>query len=111
LWEGAGVKLKTVTLLGAGIPAAVTPIAVEGLAVEDGIHCLIRNDPHGLATATLQLLTNDSKAESIGAAARRLIAEKYTWPAVAKGLYKVVDSALAGQMPASTSGLSNEVAR
>jgi len=39
LWAGAGVKLKTVTFLGAGIPVVSTSIGIEGTGVKGRSAC------------------------------------------------------------------------
>lgn len=31
VWEGAGIKMKTLTLMGLGLPVAATPVAMEGI--------------------------------------------------------------------------------
>lgn len=82
LWSGAGVKLKTLTMMGAGLPLAVTPVGVEGLDVQDGEHCLIAQTGMGLATCLTRLLTQREEAARLARAARALVTKNYTWDAV-----------------------------
>jgi hypothetical protein len=46
-----------------------TRVAVDGLAARDGVDCLIRNDPEGLATATCSMLADDALAARLRAGA------------------------------------------
>jgi glycosyltransferase involved in cell wall biosynthesis len=101
LWAGPGIKLKTLTLLGAGIPVAATRVAVEGIAVEDGHHCLIADTPAELAAALRKILGDRALAGRLGEEGRRLVAERYTWEVVAPVFVEAVERA-AGAARAST---------
>lgn len=91
LWQGAGVKLKTLTFMAAGIPLAGTPVALEGIAAEDGRHCLLADDPEGLVSALRRLLDDADLARRIGSAGRALVAERYTWPAASPPFLDLVE--------------------
>jgi glycosyltransferase involved in cell wall biosynthesis len=101
LWAGPGVKLKTLMLLGAGIPVAATPIAVEGIAVEDGRHCLVAETPAELAGALRRILTDRALAERLGHEGRRLVAQSYTWEVISPAFVEAVERA-AGATQART---------
>jgi len=47
LWSGAGMKIKTLSLLARGVPVGATPCAFEGLP--DDVACVISTDPRRLA--------------------------------------------------------------
>jgi hypothetical protein len=64
LWHGAGVKLKTLTFLGLGVPVVSTPIGLEGITREAAVRVV---DSAGEFTAALTTLTT---AELHSAAAR-----------------------------------------
>ena len=91
LWRGAGVKLKTLTFMAAGVPVAGTTVAMEGIQAEDGRHCLVAEEPAGLAEAARSLVDDVSAARRIGAEGRRLVAESYSWPAVGARFREVVE--------------------
>lgn len=93
LWAGPGIKLKTLTLLGTGIPVAATPVAVEGLAVEDGRHCLVADTPAGLAAAIRRILDDRPLAERLAGEGRRLVAERYTWDVIGPAFVEAVERA------------------
>jgi glycosyltransferase involved in cell wall biosynthesis len=88
-------------LLGAGIPVAATPIAVEGIAVEDGRHCLVAETPAELAGALRRILTDRALAERLGHEGRRLVAQSYTWEVISPAFVEAVERA-AGATQART---------
>jgi glycosyltransferase involved in cell wall biosynthesis len=95
LWRGAGVKLKTLTFMAAGVPVAATPVALEGLEVEDGRHCLVADDAPGLAAALQRMLADPALLDSLGREGRRLVAESYTWDRVGPRFVQAVERAAA----------------
>ena len=50
LLYGAGTKRKLVQALAVGTPTVSTSVGVEGLALEDGEHVFVADDPDGLVT-------------------------------------------------------------
>jgi len=97
LWRGAGVKVKTLTLMGAGIPVAATPVALEGIDAEHGRHCLVADEPPALAAALRALLDDPARARRMGEEARALIAQRYTWRSVTPRFSEAVERAAAGR--------------
>jgi glycosyltransferase involved in cell wall biosynthesis len=93
LWAGQGVKLKTPTLLGAGLPTAATPVALEGVPAIDGEHCLVADDPAGLAAALERIASDPELAGRLGAAGRRLVRERFSWEAAGPAFVAVVEQA------------------
>jgi len=91
LWAGAGVKLKTVTFLGAGIPLVATSVGIEGTGVIDGVHALIRESPPDLAAGLQELLVDSVLAERIGSNGRSLAVQRLTWPCVGAEFVAVVE--------------------
>lgn len=95
LWVGAGVKLKTVTFLGSGIPLVSTIIGFEGTGVVDGVHGFVRESPEDIAAALHNLLTDPDLAERIGSNGRDLVARELTWESVGSDFVDAVEK-LAG---------------
>jgi GT2 family glycosyltransferase len=62
---GAGVKGKVGTSLAAGLPSVLTNVAMEGMAVKNGEHALIANDPESIAEAIKSIYNNQSLWEKI----------------------------------------------
>jgi glycosyltransferase involved in cell wall biosynthesis len=94
LWSGRGIKVKTLTFMAAGIPVAATPMAVEGMAVVDGRHCLLAESPADLARAVRRLLDDQALADAIAAAGRQLVSDCFTWETLGAQFVGVVDRAI-----------------
>lgn len=94
LWQGAGVKLKTLTFMAAGVPVAATPVALEGIAVEDGRHCLVADDPEGLATALRRIMDDRALAQTLRHEGRELVRDSYTWDTVGPRFVEAVERAV-----------------
>jgi glycosyltransferase involved in cell wall biosynthesis len=94
LWSGAGVKLKTLTFMSASVPIVTTPVGVEGIDVEHERHCLIAEEPHELAAGLRRLLEDRVLARRLAVAARALVAERYTMPAIGAGFSRFVYEAV-----------------
>lgn len=62
---GAGVKGKVVASLAVGLPTIGTPIAVEGMGLEDGIDALVADTPSAFADAVVRLNDDDALWESL----------------------------------------------
>jgi glycosyltransferase involved in cell wall biosynthesis len=91
LWAGQGIKLKTLTLLGAGLPMAATTVALEGIPAVDGRHCLIADDPAGLADGLRRISSDPKHARQLGKEGRRLVADCFTWDTAGPRFLEIVE--------------------
>ena len=82
LLQGGGTPLKFVEALAYGLPVLATPRAAAGLAVSDGVDCLLAADAPEFA-ARLTTMLRDGAPE-IGAAGRRLALECYSIEALTR---------------------------
>jgi glycosyltransferase involved in cell wall biosynthesis len=82
VWQGAGIKMKSLVLMGAGLPVASTAIGLEGIHADDGVHARIANDPAGLAVAIADLVADRGRAAALGLAGRQLALDGHTWDGV-----------------------------
>jgi glycosyltransferase involved in cell wall biosynthesis len=69
VWVGAGVRVKTVEAIAAGLPVVCTPLGVEGLRLEAGLHYLEGTTGAALGEGALELLAHPVRAAQIAAAA------------------------------------------
>ena len=83
---GGGTRLKILDAMAMGKAIVSTSIGCEGLAVKNGIHLIIEDDPRRFAEAIVELLVNDQKRLALGKNARQLVEEKYDWGIIARGL-------------------------
>ncbi|MFT4035842.1 MAG: glycosyltransferase [Patulibacter sp.] len=91
VWKGAGIKMKTLVLMGSGLPVASTSVGLEGIAAADGAQTRIADDPVALATAVGDLVADRELGERIGLAGRELILGEHTWDGVIGQVEAVLD--------------------
>lgn len=82
VWKGAGIKMKTLVLMGGGLPVASTSVGLEGIAAVDREHARIADEPVALATAVGDLVADREGAERMGVSGRDLILREHTWDGV-----------------------------
>jgi polysaccharide biosynthesis protein PslH len=82
VWKGAGIKMKTLVLMGSGLPVASTSVGLEGIAAVDREHARIADEPLALATAVGDLVADREGAEQMGLSGRELILREHTWDGV-----------------------------
>lgn len=90
---GAGMKGKVGEALSLGVPAALTPVAAEGMYIDDGVHAFVAEDPDSLAERVVQLLTDDDVWLGMSWRGRRLIDERFSPQAVRPLLEAALGSA------------------
>jgi glycosyltransferase involved in cell wall biosynthesis len=77
LRQGAGVKIKTLECMAAGVAVVTTAVGAEGIAAAHGVHFLIGETPQELARYTMQLLRRPEEARQMGERARVWFASEY----------------------------------
>lgn len=88
LHAGLGIKTKTLDLLAMGIPVVATPVGAEG--IESGP--VVAADAPSFADAVGELLADASRAERLGGAGRRYVAERFSWDASAATYLSILRS-------------------
>jgi len=76
---GSGMKLKTLEAFAMGVPVVSTPVGVEGIDAEDGVHCAVAETADTFAARILQFLSNQEAGRQIAQFARALVDQKYSW--------------------------------
>jgi len=76
---GEGTKIKVVEAMACGLPMVSTPTGCQGLEVIDGQHLVIAANEKDFSQGVVELLRDRDRARSLGAAARALAVEKYSW--------------------------------
>ncbi|MEE3502592.1 Hint domain-containing protein [Acidiphilium acidophilum] len=96
---GAGIKGKVLDSLAAGLPCVMSPVAAEGLALPPDLVRLIGGDAGAIATAILDLHTNETAFHQAALAGQGFIAAGYgaqqVDPALAKAAAPVPARVLA----------------
>lgn len=77
LRQGAGIKVKTLECMAAGVAVVTTPIGAEGIAAAHGVHLLIGETAQELASYVVRLLRKPEEARQMGERARDWFASEY----------------------------------
>jgi glycosyltransferase involved in cell wall biosynthesis len=88
---GAGIKNKILEAMACGCPIIATPLSVDGIAVTDGEHALIR-EWSAMPAAIIDLLNNPAQQRRLAVNARALIESRYTWTQVAADYEKLYEA-------------------
>lgn len=91
LRQGGGTRLKILEAMALGTPVVATSKGAEGLAVVNGEHLLLADDPTAFAAATLRLLREPALRARLAANARRLVEERYDWSHIGASFVELVD--------------------
>lgn len=83
---GGGTRLKIVEAMSKAKPIISTRVGAEGIDVVNGESALLADDPQGFAAHVLDVLADPSLARRLGASARTLAEDRYSWPALVAGL-------------------------
>jgi glycosyltransferase involved in cell wall biosynthesis len=97
LQQGTGTRLKILEAMALGVPVVSTSKGAEGLAVVDGKHLLLADEPEQFAHYTLQLLRNRAQGEALAADARRLVVERYDWRRIGAAFVSLVERVVSGR--------------
>jgi polysaccharide biosynthesis protein PslH len=81
---GGGTRLKIFEAMAMSKAVVSTSIGAEGLPVQDGENILLADTPKDFARSMISLLRDPDQRRCMGASARALVQEKYSWPKVAE---------------------------
>lgn len=81
---GGGTRLKIFEAMAMGKAVVSTSVGAEGLPVRHGENILLADTPDDFARSVISLLRDSNRRKHLGAAARALVQEKYSWPKVAE---------------------------
>ncbi|WP_273653628.1 glycosyltransferase [Cellulomonas fimi] len=86
----AGVLLKAVRAMRCGAPVVLNSTAAEPLAIEDGVHALVRDDPAQLAAALLALWRDEDLATRLGSAGAAHVVARGDWHRTAEDFVRAL---------------------
>ncbi len=75
---GSGTRLKILEASAAAKPVVSTAVGAEGLDFADGSEILLADEPESFASAVVDLLSDEQRRRSLGAAARRRVEQSYS---------------------------------
>ena len=89
--------IAVVEALACGLPVIISKkVNIWREVVDVGAGIVTDCDSHQVAEAILKLLDNPQLAEDMGERGKKLVAENYTWPKVAKELIRTYNDILSG---------------
>ena len=88
---GSGTRLKILEAFAMQKAVVSTSIGCEGLAVENGWHLLIEDEPAAFAEAVIMLLKQPEQRRALGHAGRALVETMYSWEACGQQLLDIVE--------------------
>lgn len=91
---GGGTRLKIVEAMSKAKPIISTRVGAEGIDVVNGESALLADDPQAFADHVESVLADAALAKRLGAAARKLAEERYSWPALVAGLERFYEQLL-----------------
>jgi glycosyltransferase involved in cell wall biosynthesis len=78
---GAGIKVKTLECMSAGIAVVTTPIGIEGIGGVDGKDYLLGKSAEEIAGHVVRLLKSPEECEALGASSRELVRAQHQFAA------------------------------
>lgn len=84
LLVGGGTRIKIFEAMSMGKAVVSTPLGAEGLPVTAGEHLLLADEPEQFAGTVCELLEDQQRRDTLGAAARELVCAKYSAERVAR---------------------------
>jgi polysaccharide biosynthesis protein PslH len=81
---GSGTRIKAFEAMAMGRPVVATRVGIEGLDIEPGQHFLQADTAADFAAAILRLLGDAGLRETLAAAARARLEERFSWAHVAR---------------------------
>ena len=88
-----GVKIRVLQAMAMGKPVVSTSMVTSGIDVSAGENIILADDPREFAERVIELLNNEELRNRIGANARKLMEEEYSWERLTDELNKVLEKA------------------
>ena len=92
--SGSGLKNKLLEAFALGRAVVSTAMGSEAIKATPGEHFLLGRDAKDFAHKVMYLVSDPTAAQALGARARQLIEQRYTWHAVENQWRSLLTSAL-----------------
>lgn len=80
---GSGIRMKILEAASMGVPFVTTTVGVEGIPVENGVHCLIADTPENFFEAVLKLQDGETR-KRLAVNANRLVTDRFSMATLKK---------------------------
>ena len=95
--HGYGIKTRLLEAMAMGKPVVISSAGIHGIAVTPEENIIIADDPKEFARRVIELLNDEALREKIGANARKLVEEEYSWEKMADMLNEVSQKVIKGR--------------
>ena len=92
--HGYGIKTRILEAMAMGKPVVTSSAGIHGINVTIGENIIIADDPEEFARRVIELLNDEELRERIGANARKLMDEEYSWERMTDMLNEVLKKAV-----------------
>jgi glycosyltransferase involved in cell wall biosynthesis len=92
---GGGTRIKIFEAMAMSKPVVSTTIGAEGLPVTPGRDVVLSDEPVEFAREVVRLLRSREARGKLGAAARRLVVDNYTWDVAAQRFSEICENVCA----------------
>lgn len=79
LRKGAGIKIKTLECMSAGLPVVTTSVGEEGIGGKEGIHYYVAESDEAIAKQVVRLLCNPEIARKMGSSAKAFVQKRLSF--------------------------------
>jgi polysaccharide biosynthesis protein PslH len=93
---GSGTRLKIFEAMAMRKAVVSTTIGAEGLPVKRGENILLADTPDAFASCVVTLLQDQAQRVNLGAAARKMVEENFSWAAVSMCFAAAIESVTRG---------------
>ena len=90
---GAGVRLKVLEAMAAGVPVVSTPLGLSGVAADHERHALVATSAAELADGAVRILQDSALARHLSAEARHLVEARYDWKKITPNYLRLLNVA------------------
>ncbi|MGQ0603282.1 MAG: glycosyltransferase [Anaerolineales bacterium] len=86
---GGGTRFKLLEAMALAKPIVSTTLGAEGFAVQHGRELLLADEPEAFAQAVLDVVSDNARAESLGAAGHAFVRAHYDWSLIIPVVEKI----------------------
>ncbi len=87
---GGGTRMKIYEAMAAKVPVVSTRVGAEGLDVTPGENIRIADTPEEFAETCLELIEDRAAAQKVAAAAREMVAARFSWEKIAEEFERIL---------------------
>ena len=85
---GSGIRMKILEAASMGIPFVTTSVGVEGIPVENGVHCMVADTPNAFCEAILKLQDGGTRKQ-LAVNANQLVKERFSMDALKRNRLEI----------------------